>query len=446
MPSQAPYVNVALIEDAIERHYAAIRFSQPFITEMRDQVDAVIGDQEKSARLLRKQITAQLKELDTKEENLIDLAADSTLPRTKVKERLRDIASERRRLEGRLETANADLTDSAQLVNASLALLEQPDKLYRRCNDQQRRLLNQAIFQALYIEDEEITDSELQEPFGLLHAIQRDRATATSPLPTNKKATRNAGGPCSPSGVAVLLRGLHSGTCSSKTPRVELRGIEPLTFSMRTRRATNCATAPCEPRKAYQPLCGRPGRGWQLLLVPSVNLTVRHGLSSGRVVACCPCFLDGGRSWTLTARSPVPVGPHGEQGAIALCWLWAKSGPALCGRRRTVRRVLSDRGASVRFLRPSGARQGGGSCVSPWKSSAPKIGMDLGITTLAVFSDGCPPAENPKHYDTAGATRSAVPRGVPQTGARPAHRSVPVQPLAPGQRPAQQSPRLEPAP
>ena len=26
---------------------------------------------------------------------------------------------------------------------------------------------------------------------------------------------------------------------------VELRGFEPLTFSLRTRRATNCATAPC---------------------------------------------------------------------------------------------------------------------------------------------------------------------------------------------------------
>ena len=243
---QAPYVNVALIEDAVERHYAAIRFSQSFIADMRDQVDAVIGDQEKSARLLRKQITAQLKELDTKEENLIDLAADSTLPRTKVKKRLRDIAIERRKLEGRLETANADLTDSAQLVNASLALLEQPDKLYRRCNDQQRRLLNQAIFQALYIEDEEITDGELQEPFGLLHAIQGDqaKAAATSPLPTNKKATRNAGGPCSPSGVAVLLRGLHSGTCSSKTSKVELRGFEPLTPSLPVRCATSCAIAP----------------------------------------------------------------------------------------------------------------------------------------------------------------------------------------------------------
>jgi hypothetical protein len=213
---------------------------------------------------------------------------------------------------------------------------------------------------------------------------------------------------------------------------------------MRTRRATNCATAPCEPGKAYQPLCGRPGRGWQRLLVPSVNLTVRHGLSSGRVVACCPCFLDGGRSWTLTASRTSR--PHGVQGAIALCWLWAKSGPALCGRRRTVRRVLSDRGASVRFPRPSGARQGGGSCVSPWKSSAPKIGVDLGITTLAVFSDGCPPAENPKHYDTGGANSVGCPARCPAnrgpTGAPVSARP----PLAPRQRPAQQSPRLEPAP
>jgi hypothetical protein len=33
----------------------------------------------------------------------------------------------------------------------------------------------------------------------------------------------------------------HRFRCSNS---VELRGIEPLTFSMRTRRATNCAIAP----------------------------------------------------------------------------------------------------------------------------------------------------------------------------------------------------------
>jgi len=30
---------------------------------------------------------------------------------------------------------------------------------------------------------------------------------------------------------------------------VELRGFEPLTFSLRTRRATNCATAPSEGKR-----------------------------------------------------------------------------------------------------------------------------------------------------------------------------------------------------
>ena len=37
---------------------------------------------------------------------------------------------------------------------------------------------------------------------------------------------------------------------------VELRGFEPLTFSLRTRRATNCATAP---RAGYR-LAPDPGR------------------------------------------------------------------------------------------------------------------------------------------------------------------------------------------
>ncbi|AUI64055.1 hypothetical protein B1H26_27740 [Amycolatopsis sp. BJA-103] len=126
-----------------------------------------------------------------------------------ARERLWDIASERRKLEWRLETANSALTDSAPAHQRQSRAARTAQKLYRRCNDQQRRLLNQTIFQALYIGDEEIADGELQEPFGLLHAIQRDRAAASSPLPTNKKATRNEGGPCSPSGIAVLLRSLH---------------------------------------------------------------------------------------------------------------------------------------------------------------------------------------------------------------------------------------------
>ncbi|GAB3473743.1 hypothetical protein GCM10027521_00870 [Amycolatopsis cihanbeyliensis] len=246
----APHVNAELVEDAVERHYATIRFSQAFIADIRAQIDTVVNEQEKAARLLHQQLSSQLHELDTQEENVIDLAADGTLPQTKVKAKLRHIEHQRRHLAQRRDTASTDLTDAARLIDVSLTLLERPEQLYRRCNEQQRRLLNQGIFHTIYIEDEDVTDHNLQEPFGQLHAIQQAQLPTQHPAPTapeprdSKKATRQAGGPPSPSGVTVLLQGIQSGTCSSSTSMVELRGLEPLTPSLPVRCATSCAIAP----------------------------------------------------------------------------------------------------------------------------------------------------------------------------------------------------------
>jgi len=61
----------------------------------------------------------------------------------------------------------------------------------------------------------------------LLHPRRR-----RPPGPERGKGRRNAEEALSPDGV-------------SASSVVELRGIEPLTSSMRTKRATNCATAPC---------------------------------------------------------------------------------------------------------------------------------------------------------------------------------------------------------
>src|SRR3954451_7418972 len=66
---------------------------------------------------------------------------------------------------------------------------------------------------------------------------------------------------------------------------VELRGIEPLTYSMRTSRATNCATAPyspavadgrddlISPSLAHRRPVGRPDRGAEVV---QVELVVVH--------------------------------------------------------------------------------------------------------------------------------------------------------------------------
>lgn len=217
----SPHINVIRIEEAVEAHYASLRFSPGFITDVRAHIAESINAEEASARLLHKQLTTELQGLDAREENLIDLAADGTLPQAKIKARLRDIERQRRHLAERLGQTNEDLSDSARLIDACLKLLENPQELYRRCDDEQRRLLNQALFYGLYVEDERIADHDLKEPFARLHAVQRSRrlmyddkpdpgstprCTTAQPQNAIRAVPSEGDGPDSTNGVEVLLR------------------------------------------------------------------------------------------------------------------------------------------------------------------------------------------------------------------------------------------------
>jgi hypothetical protein len=139
----------------------------------QERAGDVLADSEGSARLLKKQLTTQLESLDVKEANLIDLAADGTIPRDKVRERLRDIAAQREKLSERMEAVTEDLGDGVALIDECLKLLEHPQELYGRCTDEQRRTLNQALFVKLLIQEDTITGHHLNEPFAELHTLQR---------------------------------------------------------------------------------------------------------------------------------------------------------------------------------------------------------------------------------------------------------------------------------
>ena len=251
---QAPHVNVIHVENAIDEHYATVRFSPNFVADVRAHILDAIANEETAARLLRQQLTSELRALDVREDNLIDLAADDTLPKAKIKGRLRDIANERRHLTERLNETTEDLSDSARLIEACLKLLENPQELYRRCDDEQRRLLNQAIFHGLYIEDDQVTDHSLKQPFAQLHRVQASRLVRSdkpdpgAPIASLQDASRavshSGGGPTVMRPIEALLRGIDLAPSSNKPRKVELWGFEPQTSSMPWRRATNCAIAP----------------------------------------------------------------------------------------------------------------------------------------------------------------------------------------------------------
>src|ERR1700712_5091526 len=63
---------------------------------------------------------------------------------------------------------------------------------------------------------------------------------------TGKSGPDHAPVPARHRGAPGRARSRRHLECQMRAARVvELRGFEPLTFSLRTRRATNCATAPC---------------------------------------------------------------------------------------------------------------------------------------------------------------------------------------------------------
>lgn len=79
------HINVVLVEAAVEAHYATIRFSAQFVADVRAHVAHVIAEHETAERLLHQQLTTELQALDTREENLVERAADATIPQPKIR-------------------------------------------------------------------------------------------------------------------------------------------------------------------------------------------------------------------------------------------------------------------------------------------------------------------------------------------------------------------------
>lgn len=152
-----PYWDMDVVEEAVLRHYATVRLDREFAQQVRVVLYETIADRDQATKLLHKQLTTQLGKLDVQEENLLDLAADGDLPQAKIRRRLHRIQGQRQTLTEQLQDVGTNLDAGAALLEAALDLLEHPQELYRQITDHGRRMLNQALFDKLYIEGGEVT-------------------------------------------------------------------------------------------------------------------------------------------------------------------------------------------------------------------------------------------------------------------------------------------------
>jgi hypothetical protein len=100
---------------------------------------------------------------------LLDLAADASLPTSRLKQRLRDLALERDRIQHTLEDTTAELTAGAAVLRDAIQLARDPYQLYHQASDEARRVLNAAFNHHFLCDDHGQVTAVLQPPFDELH-------------------------------------------------------------------------------------------------------------------------------------------------------------------------------------------------------------------------------------------------------------------------------------
>jgi site-specific DNA recombinase len=151
-----PYLPMEHVEDAVLDHWASQSLPEGFAARVRELLQTTLDETNTSARLLHDQLTTELARIDRQEEHLLDLAADASLATDKVRTRLTRLQVQRREIQQRLKETDTGLEEGAAVLSMQLDLLSNPQDLYRQLSDHGRRLLNQAFFDELLIDREDL--------------------------------------------------------------------------------------------------------------------------------------------------------------------------------------------------------------------------------------------------------------------------------------------------
>ena len=174
-------------------------------------------------------LTANRDRLEGEQDRLMQAHYADAIPLSVLKREQDRITGELDKVTRRIDAHYGDYADARAHLDDALGLLANCADIYTRCDDTNRRLCNQAFFTKVFIDEDNELRVEHNRPFEMLLDPQVNANALTWAADANKARTS--------ANVSV-------GKGSSLVRGVELGGFEPPTFSLRTKRATNCAIAP----------------------------------------------------------------------------------------------------------------------------------------------------------------------------------------------------------
>jgi site-specific DNA recombinase len=236
------YQPVDLVEAAVEDHYATVALTETECDEVRRAIGEGLGERVASAQQEIDNAQGVLQQLKEEERKLLHMHYEDRISSELFDEEQTRLRRRREDAETLIASLNLRYDDVAATLDLALEIIgEDLHDLYRRGDDTIRRLINQAIFKALYVCDETITQADLAEPFAALRAFYN----AIRGIPNTTETTTTV-----PNGAGYLARGNAKAPVpweerepydvgSISNAMVELAGLEPATSWVRSRRSPN---------------------------------------------------------------------------------------------------------------------------------------------------------------------------------------------------------------
>ena len=232
------YQPVALVEQAVERHYGSVRLSAAEAERVRHTVASRLGEMADTAEREIARCRGVLAQVKAQERKLLHMHYQERISDELFDEEQARLRRERLDADSLIARLDVRHEDIAATLELALDILGRDlQDLYAGADDATRRLMNQSLFAALYVCDEEVVGEELAEPFARVRALSDAlavgasvRTAATVPVMTKAASPGE--------GVAALVIG------SISEEMVGRLGLEPRTLGLKGGAGTSSLIAP----------------------------------------------------------------------------------------------------------------------------------------------------------------------------------------------------------
>ncbi len=220
------------IERKIEDSYTTKSLTSAQATDISNILTEVFDRLEGSDKDERAALTAQRTKLESEQLKLVQAHYADAIPVTLLKSEQTRIQNGLTAIQTRLDGLHTRYADARAGLAALLQILTDLHGLYLRCEPPERRILNQALFTKIVVDEDENVTFDTKEAVSAV--ISQKNTTQIA------RYTEDENSP-----------GMHEGQVSTFDLPVDLRGFEPLTPCMPCRCATSCATDPRSQANAH---------------------------------------------------------------------------------------------------------------------------------------------------------------------------------------------------